>query len=384
MSFKITKKLAGHGKGTALWVSSIGNEVGQILMSVLAVQEGPGLDRMARGVMERYRRAGVPPPVLLYVDCGCCVSEGTSKLLCRFGEWPDLHVRLDIWHFMRRLASGCTTDAHPLYPTFMACLSACIFEWDASDLALLRQAKREQLLQEGVPTITHQLVDSKISKQELAQFCRRRTRGEEATIHLIERLLTELGGQNGNDLMGVPLLDEVRMKNIWRVQKRHVRCIQDVPGVQLYTVMGTTTKGGVVLQRYRCARGSTSLESFHCHLNRFIPGLSCVDYMQWLSLLMEVVYKSVYSTLQAMFCFIAGTSANALNFQLYLLEGLNRWNQDRATAAVRETVLRLLTYAGDLAHCVNTTSLKVFGRAFFPTFRPPSKYTGMLNVCPAT
>lgn len=40
MSFKITKKLAGHGKGTALWVSSIGNEVGQILVSVLAVQEG--------------------------------------------------------------------------------------------------------------------------------------------------------------------------------------------------------------------------------------------------------------------------------------------------------------------------------------------------------
>lgn len=35
VSFKITKKLAGHGKGTALWVSSLSNEVGQILTSVL-------------------------------------------------------------------------------------------------------------------------------------------------------------------------------------------------------------------------------------------------------------------------------------------------------------------------------------------------------------
>ncbi|KAL8617528.1 hypothetical protein ACOMHN_042702 [Nucella lapillus] len=34
----------------------------------------------------------------------------------------------------------------------------------------------------------------------------------------------------------------------------------------------TRRKGGHVLKTYRCARGSTSLESFHLHLNRFIPG----------------------------------------------------------------------------------------------------------------
>ncbi len=234
---------------------------------------------MVAGVMERYRKATIPPPVLLYVDCGCCVSEGaTSKLQTRFGEWPDLNIRLDIWHFMRRMAVGCTTDAHPLYPTFMGCLSACIFEWDAGDLCLLRQAKRKQLMQEGVPALTDILVDRSISKKELSLYCRRKTRGEEATIRLIERLLQELRGAKGRDLMGVPLLDEVRMEHIWRVQKRHVRCIQDMPGVPLYTEVGTTMKAGVTLTRYRCARGSTSLESFHCHLNRFIPGwcLTCM------------------------------------------------------------------------------------------------------------
>ncbi|KAI4785525.1 hypothetical protein KUCAC02_037708 [Chaenocephalus aceratus] len=47
---KITKKLSGHAKGTALWVTSIGNEVGQIVTSVLTVQEGPALDTMVSGV----------------------------------------------------------------------------------------------------------------------------------------------------------------------------------------------------------------------------------------------------------------------------------------------------------------------------------------------
>lgn len=178
--------------------------------------------------------------------------------------------------------------------------------------------------------------------------------------------------------MGVQLLDQLRMKHIWRVQKCHVRCIQDVPGVQLYTEAGTI-KGGVTLTRYQCARGSTSMESFYCHLNRFIPGWS-FSY----ALMYEIV-NNLYVTLRRPFspveifrCF-PGASANALNFQLYLLEGLNRWNQDRGTAAVTTKSSSLLTCSGDLANCVNTNSLKVFGWAFVPTFRPPAKYTGMSN-----
>ena len=233
---------------------------------------------MVSGVTERYRQAAVPPPVLLYVDCGCCVTQGASKLQTRFAEWPELHIRLDIWHFMRRLAVGCTTDAHVLYPTFMGGLSASIFEWDAGDLALLRHMKRVELSREGVPDLTDLLVDRRISNKELSQFCRRRTRSVEDTISCIERLLRELGGPGGRDLMGVPLIDKVRMEHIWRVQKHHVRCIQDLPGVRLYTEVGTATKAGVVLTRYRCARGSTSLESFHLHLNRLIPGW-CLSYV---------------------------------------------------------------------------------------------------------
>ncbi|XP_062340820.1 uncharacterized protein LOC134039087 [Osmerus eperlanus] len=245
---------------------------------------------------------------------------------------------------MQRLAVGCTTDAHALYPLFMSRLSVCLFEWDAADVALLRRVKREQLRREGVPLITNDMVDKAITKAELSQFCRRRTRGVEATVLRIEQLLQELMGEKGRDLLGVPLLDQAKMEHIWRTQKRHVKCIQDVPGVLLYTETGSSTREGIQLTTYRCARGSTSLESFHCHLNRFIPG----------------------------------TSANLLNFQLYLLEGLNRWNQNRAAASITTKRMALLTYSGDVLESVNSNSLKVFGRKYVPSFIPPRKYTGEL------
>ena len=71
--------------------------------------------------------------------------------------------------------------------------------------------------------------------------------------------------------------------------------------VQLYTMTGNMKKGRVTLPILRCARGSTSLESFHLHLARFVPG----------------------------------SSAGAVNFQAYILDGICRWNSARAVAAVQ-------------------------------------------------
>ncbi|XP_069383419.1 uncharacterized protein [Paralichthys olivaceus] len=341
---KITKKLAGKAKGTALWLTSVGNEHGQILMSVLTAQEGAELDLMAADLVKGYQQARVDPPVALYVDCGCCAEAEETKLKARFSGWPALSIRLDIWHFMRRLALGCATDAHQLYPLFMSRLSACIFDWDATDLALLRVAKRQQLQSQGLSSITDTDLSKYLTREELALHCRRRTRGEETTVRLLENLLQGLMGTNGNDSLGVPLFDRERIEHIWRVQKKHVKCIQDLPGVALYAKTGELTKGGVRLPTFRCARGSTSLESFHLHLNRFIPG----------------------------------TSANSLNFQAYLLEGLHRWNQDRGSAALAAGPSSLRSYSGDLLHCVNSNYQKLFGRKVAPEFSPPSCYTGEL------
>lgn len=74
--------------------------------------------------------------------------------------------------------------------------------------------------------------------------------------------------------MGVPLLDSDRIWEIWDSQKQYIECLQDPEGVQLYLHTGAMTRGDVILPTYRCARGSTSLESFHLHINGFIPGMN--------------------------------------------------------------------------------------------------------------
>ena len=86
---------------------------------------------------------------------------------------------------------------------------------------------------------------------------------ERGAWKLLEALL--LAMSPATDSLGVHLfVDE--MQEIWGEQKRHVECLQDPPGATLYTVTGSVTKGGVTLPTYRCARGTTSLESFHLHL----------------------------------------------------------------------------------------------------------------------
>jgi hypothetical protein len=229
------------------------------------------LARMANGLMDRYEKALQPNPFLLYTDRDCCkAGEEKSKFERLFHRWEFLSVRLDSWHFMRRISKGCTNESHPLYGVFMAKLSGAIFEWDEKDVDLLRKAKKNELMLAGLKNPSADAVNKSISKMELAKHCKRQTRGPDKTICLIEDLILSL--QDSTDTLGVPLLrDDVW--DIWKEEKRHISCLQDPKGFSLYTKTGEITKGGVLLPVFRCARGTTSLESFHSHLKNFIPGM---------------------------------------------------------------------------------------------------------------
>ncbi len=56
--FQITKKLAGGIGDTAAWMTNIGNELGQVLNSVLTTAEGAGLEELCQGIVRRYQNAG--------------------------------------------------------------------------------------------------------------------------------------------------------------------------------------------------------------------------------------------------------------------------------------------------------------------------------------
>ncbi|XP_047187902.1 uncharacterized protein LOC118310714 isoform X2 [Scophthalmus maximus] len=335
---KFARKLAGRTYTT--WATNVGNENGQVIMSVLTASEGSGLGPMIEGLINRYRLAGVAPPEIVYVDRDCC---GNTILRRMFEEWEQMTIRLDIWHFMQRIAVGCTTDSHKLYANFMSRLSHCIFMWDEADLTVLKMAKRAELEAERKQPSEADVLRF-ITRSELALHCKRTTRGTKETQALIESLIQAFDGAAGRDTQGVPLINSARMNEIWKSQHKHVACIQDPPGVQFYTQMGTVVKGGHRLPTYRCARGSTSLESFHLHMNRFIPG--------------------------------AHLQASDTFFQAYLLDGLVRWNEARAVAATTEGQ-QPHSYNHLLRHAVNTLAEEVLGKKIIP-YAGPRKYTGEL------
>ena len=50
---------------------------------------------------------------------------------------------------------------------------------------------------------------------------------------------------------------------------------QDPPGIQLYVATKVVTINGVQLNKYRCRRGSNSLEGLHSHMYNAIPSRRC-------------------------------------------------------------------------------------------------------------
>ena len=198
----------------------MGSKRQQVLQSVMTSGEGVGLEPMVAGIVRRYREAEVPPPVLLYEDSHCC---GASRLIDVFRDaWPDLAVRLDVWHFMRRLAVGVTTDTHRLYGTFMSQLSHAIFKWDKDDLALLKAAKRSEMASNNITTASDKDVIDRLTRKEMSLHCRRTTRGAEETIAMIQMLLEMFDGELGRDTVGASLFYHERISEIWKVQKNHV------------------------------------------------------------------------------------------------------------------------------------------------------------------
>lgn len=65
-----------------------------------------------------------------------------------------------------------------------------------------------------------------------------------------------------------------------------------------------------------------------------------------------------------------------MHYQAYLLEGLVRWNEDRALAAVEGASRRPGNYNSALRNEINRLSTLVYGQVFDNSYQDPGTYTG--------
>ncbi|XP_064598459.1 uncharacterized protein LOC135464822 [Liolophura sinensis] len=97
------------------------------------------------------------------------------------------------------------------------------------------------MIKRHIPNPSDSEVMQALQREELALHCRRRTRGTDGTERLISKLISSMDGDKGLDILGVPLINTEKMRDIWQQQSRHVGCIQDPEAIQLYTCMGQKT-----------------------------------------------------------------------------------------------------------------------------------------------
>ena len=89
------------------------------------------------------------------------------------------------------------------------------------------------------------------TREELSCHCRRRTRGAELTLELIEELLLQLSSPFATDSSGKPVLNDKVVIICMGIRKEahevHTGSRCDI----LYTVTGHINKGGVELLLFR-------------------------------------------------------------------------------------------------------------------------------------
>ena len=64
---------------------------------------------MCQGIVQRFTVAEEPEPQVIYVGRDCFNEAEVPPVLNLFQPWKS-EVRLDIFHFMRRITRALTTD----------------------------------------------------------------------------------------------------------------------------------------------------------------------------------------------------------------------------------------------------------------------------------
>lgn len=96
------------------------------------------------------------------------------------------------------------------------------------------------------------------------------------TACAVEAILDEFKGPAGRDIDGIALFKSLEAVDMhWAAASKHLSCMQDPAGIPLYVATKSVKVNGMLLNKYRCRRGSNVLEGLHAHLINAIPSKRC-------------------------------------------------------------------------------------------------------------
>ncbi|XP_077098059.1 uncharacterized protein LOC143749421 [Siphateles boraxobius] len=204
---KVLKKIYGDGQGTMQYLTSVLNEWGQFLTTVVVAAESEACyARMARGLVARFERAKAPAPRVIYADNNCCRDSGSSFLETLFSDWVQRGavVRLDIRHWLHRWDAVVIKQSHAKYGVFMSAMAGAVLACNKGDMMLLVQAVRKGN-EELYSNHTDQQMLAFLKPSQIKSYVRRITRGVEETTATVDSILDEFKGPAGLDIDGIPL-----------------------------------------------------------------------------------------------------------------------------------------------------------------------------------
>jgi len=141
---QVLKKIYGNGQGTMQYVTSVLNEWGQSVTTLVVAAEAEQC-YPSHGLMARSQRANAAAPQVLYFDTHCSTAGGTSWLEGIFQYWIDhgMVIRLDIQHLLHRWYAGVIKQTHAKYGLFMSALAGAVLTYNQQDMTNLIQAMRQ-------------------------------------------------------------------------------------------------------------------------------------------------------------------------------------------------------------------------------------------------
>ncbi len=203
-------------------------------------------------MVELFHRGARPKAV--YVDEECCGAW--AKMMKDI--WPDVQVRLDAAHALRRMMQTTSSTQHPWHGKFCAMLAEAVCTEDASETERLRRARAR----EGY--------NGPVTKRVKAKFVPCRVVDAPQIARAIETTINYFG-QKAHPEAG-PLLTAATQTE-WTLLKEHVLkgCLCDPPGVNVNGRSGTAvTIGGERFEVIRVLRGTSPSEGFHTHQKQWL------------------------------------------------------------------------------------------------------------------